>query len=961
MRKSVRAFTCVSLAALAAAHAPAAYAQDRTTDAESDENVIIVTGSSLRNVAPVGSNVQALDRGDLEATGAQTVQQVLRSIPAVVGNNTAAQGGFGSFDGAGTNAPTIHSLGASASNSTLILLNGHRLPVGGVNHVLADPNIVAPLALERVEVLADGASSVYGSDAVAGVINFITRRNVDGIEGSFQAGFGDAYDTLNAGVLFGKTWSTGSALVSYNYSDRSNLVASDRDYTAYDHRPLGGTNQISLNQCQTPVITTGGLDYFSPYSSGLTRANALDQAGKSADCDPRANIDLVPSETRHNVLVSIQQEVGDRLTLTGDAIYSNRVTSRNVQRGTATNLTITNANPFFRAPTGSTATSAVLNFDATGILGQGAHQDGTAETLYFHADADYELSDAWSFNVGTVYGRDTSRVENIGYLCDSCLRLAVTGTTSATVDGVPNTRTQVLTTANAFDPFGGRTSAATLASLVDSRQFTQTLQQITNVYGSINGELFELPGGTVQIAVGAEYIDYAISQDQVSPTNLGPHSSNSRFLHLDYSRDVKSAYAELFVPIIGPEMDIPGVYSFELNVSGRIDEYSDFGSTTNPKIAANWEVIDGLRVRGNWSQSFVAPALTSSGANAFGQTAESSFGLAGNGSFNVPYSLYPTAAQVPGCVASATSCLFNASGGIAGVQVNGGFAGLGPQTGESWSVGFDFAPNFAPGLRLSLTYWNTSLRGGVTAPSTGLVLSSADLASRLQIYPTGATPAQIASLVGTLPQTAPLPTTPVYFTFDFRQGNVVNLDVTGVDFDASYQFDTEAAGTFTLGGSFSTKTRFDGFNGSGGTPFDALGTAGVFTTFQAIKWSGRANLGWELGGLNANLFVNYTGPYTNRGLFGSDLSRNPVQRDALGTPIGGGDPVSSFTTVDLNVSYTFEELAGMGDVTAFVDVSNLFDQDPPFVNANFGGVSGYDGFNASPIGRVVSLGLRAKF
>lgn len=962
MRKITRALTCVSFVALAAASAPAAFAQDNDVDAEDSEDVIIVTGSSLRNVAPVGSNVQALGRDDLEATGAQTVQQVLRSIPAVVGNNTAGQGGFGSFDGAGTNAPTIHSLGASASNSTLILLNGHRLPVGGVNHVLADPNIVAPLALERVEVLADGASSVYGSDAVAGVVNFITRRDVDGVEGNVQVGFGDGYDTLNAGVLFGSTWDSGSVLVSYNYSDRSNLVASARDYTALDHRPLGGTNQISLNQCQSAVMTTGGLDYFAPYSAGLTRANAIDLAGTSADCDARDNYDLVPSETRHNVLISVQQEVGDRLTLTADAIYSNRVTSRNVQTGTATNLTMSNANPFFRAPTGSSATSVVLNFDATGLLGQGAHQDGSAETLYFRGDAEYELTDAWTFNIGGVYGRDTSRVENIGYLCDSCLRLALNGSTTATVDGVSITRTQVLTTANAFDPFGGGTSAATLATLLDSRAFTQTRQDIINVYGSVNGELFELPGGTVQIAVGTEYIKYDVFQDQVSPTNLGPHSSNSRFLHLDYARDVRSAYAELFVPIIGPEMDIPGIYSFELNISGRVDDYSDFGSTTNPKIAANWEVIDGLRLRGNWSQSFVAPALTSTGANAFGQTAESSFGAAGNGSFNVPYALYPDAAQVPGCVSTATSCLFNASGGIAGVQVNGGFAGLTAQTGESWSLGVDFAPNFAPGLRMSLTYWDTSLRGGVTAPSTGLVLSSADLASRLQIYPTGATAQQIAALVGTLPQNAPLPTTPIYFTFDFRQGNVVNLNVTGIDFDASYEVDTDSAGTFRVGGSFSTKTKFDGFNGSGGEVFDALGTGGVFTTFQAIKWSGRANVGWEYGGLDVNAFVNYTGPYTNRGLFGSDLSRNPVVRNALGTPIGGGDPVSAFTTIDLNVSYTFEQIGGLGgDITAYVDVSNLLDEEPPFVNANNGGLSGYDSFNASPIGRVVTLGLRAKF
>jgi outer membrane receptor for ferrienterochelin and colicin len=143
---------------------------------------IIVTGSSLKGVAPVGSNLTTVGRAELESSGAQTVQQVLKSVPSVVGLQSAGQGAMGSADGSGTNAPTIHGLGASASNSTLILMNGHRIPTSGVNHVLADPNIIAPMALERVEVLADGASSVYGSDAVAGVINFITRKKVNGLK-----------------------------------------------------------------------------------------------------------------------------------------------------------------------------------------------------------------------------------------------------------------------------------------------------------------------------------------------------------------------------------------------------------------------------------------------------------------------------------------------------------------------------------------------------------------------------------------------------------------------------------------------------------------------------------------------------------------------------------------------------------------------------------------------------------
>ena len=144
----------------------------------------------------MGSNLITVGRAEIEASGAQTLAQVLRSVPAVtgfgssgagaVGQGGGGAGGFQSFDGAGSYTPTIHGLGASASNGTLILIDGHRLPLSGINHTLADPSVIAPLAIERVEILPDGASAVYGSDAVAGVLNFITRRKYDGFEGNLQ-------------------------------------------------------------------------------------------------------------------------------------------------------------------------------------------------------------------------------------------------------------------------------------------------------------------------------------------------------------------------------------------------------------------------------------------------------------------------------------------------------------------------------------------------------------------------------------------------------------------------------------------------------------------------------------------------------------------------------------------------------------------------------------------------------
>jgi iron complex outermembrane receptor protein len=228
---------------------------------------VVVTGTSIRGAAPVGSALVAVGRQEIEKTSATTVQQILKTVPSIVGQGSAGQGSFGSADNSGTNAPTIHGLGASASNSTLILIDGHRIPLTGINHALTDPNVIAPAAIERVEVLADGASSVYGSDAVAGVINFITRKNFDGLEISGQVGFADKYDTQSANLLWGKRWDDGSALVSYGYSNRSNLLAGDRDFTKADHRPQGGTNLASFN-CGTASVQPAGssLIYAAPYT-----------------------------------------------------------------------------------------------------------------------------------------------------------------------------------------------------------------------------------------------------------------------------------------------------------------------------------------------------------------------------------------------------------------------------------------------------------------------------------------------------------------------------------------------------------------------------------------------------------------------------------------------------------------------------------------------------------------------
>ncbi|UVO53124.1 TonB-dependent receptor domain-containing protein [Sphingomonas sp. SUN039] len=965
----------LSGAAMAQTKPAPAPAADEPAPTEAE---IVVTGSSLKGVAPVGSNLVTVDRGDIENLGANTVQQVLKSVPAIVGLNSPGQGGFGSFDGAGTNAPTIHSLGASASNSTLILLNGHRLPVGGANHVLADPNIVPPMMLERVEVLSDGASSVYGSDAVAGVINFITRRKVDGLELNVQKGFGKQYGTFNAGIVAGKTWDTGSVVFGYAYSNRSNLNAADRSFTAANQVARGGFNFADTN-CTTATIVANGRTYYAPYTAGgasgvpyVSGSVANPIANQNGQCDLRQYWDIIPSEKRHNAMVSIHQDIGDRLRLTGDFIYSSRRNVQNISRGVASGTVYLSGapagasnNPFATAAfaavnAAETAagrgaiTSATVNFSGDTLLGRGAQIIGVDETFYGRLDAEYDISDTWRFNVGGLIGRDKSSVETLGRLNPSGFQLALNGRATAVLNGISTTVSQALTATNAIDVFGGNgTQAGTLATLTDSRIYQVGDQTINNFYAKIDGDLFQLPGGPVKVAIGGEYSSYKINQDTVQPNGLGAASFNSLAYNLNYKRNVKSGYVELYLPVIGPEQNIPGIRKFDLNISGRVDSYSDVGSTTNPKIAANWEIVEGLRVRGNWARSFVAPALTSIGSNAQGRTGES--GFTGGPAVTLPYALFPTAAQIPGCVATATSCSVGGATGINGIQINGGNGNLVPQKGKAWSIGVDLAPVQVPGLRIAVTYWHNELRGGITAPQIALVTNSAALSQYLTVYPTGATAAQIGALTATLPQTGTV-LSPTYFIYSNQQQNVLNLNVSGIDLDASYRIQTENMGKFTLTAGFSRKTQFDQFFGATGATFSVLGVAGYNLTFPSLKYEGRYSVGWDYKGFDANVFVNHTGGYINWG--------NPANAriNTNGLPTGGGDVVKAFVTVDAHLGYTFSDTGPFKSLQIYADANNLFDAAPPFYNTfTLNGAVGYDGTNANPIGRVITLGIRTKF
>ena len=972
------------IASLAGA-APRVLAQPGPTQTSAAEE-IVVTGTSIRGVAPVGSNVITVDRAQIESSGGQTIQEVLSSVPAVTGFGNSAQGavgqggggagGFQSFDGAGSYAPTIHGLGASASNGTLILIDGHRLPLSGINHTLADPTVIAPLSIERVEILPDGASAVYGSDAVAGVLNFITRKNFSGVEGNLQAAFGgDGYSTTNAGIVAGFDTNEGSVMISYNYSTRDALQAGARPFTAADHRTQGGGNFASFNCAPASVSpATGqpgaGLIFAYPYNGAGIVNNAA-----NGFCDFSGLTDLVPEDNRNNLLIKIERPVNENLTLSGDVVYARQRNVTAINRGSVTATVYGpgsvpaggagQINPFFAGPTG--ANTETVRFQADELFGPGAKFTGGADSLFATATAEWRFANDWRANVGATVGRDDSQQRRDGALCASCALLALNGTTNSggnvTTPSVPGTTTPVLslplTTENSLDAWtpaaSNRTASALRAQLLDSTQLQTANQTFRNVSAKFNGPMFNIGGGSARLAAGIEYLAYSMDENVTRERGTGPASTNSLTTFLTFDRDVTSEFVELFLPIVSAANSHKGLRELNMNVSARHDDYSDFGGTTNPRFGIDWSPIDALRVRANYAESFTAPALTSRGG-INGVTAESSFGgllgqtAAGvNANMAIP-NTYPGAIGLPGCTAATPTCLINTAT-VPGVFLAGGNDQLTAQEGETSSIGIDFTPKGLSGLRVSVTYWTAKYKGAITAPQAAFAISSPDLNSLLQLYPGGVPPATLEAASAGLPQTAPLAATS-YFIYSFKQRNAFNLDADGVDADVRYHADM-GIGAMDFGLALSHKLKMDQQFGTGGEVFSVLNTIGINTTFPSNETAARLSVDWQRSAISARLAVNYAGDYLNW----NGSAPFPVIRSPSFAPIGGGQPVDSYATVDLRFAYDFKGPGALSGASVFFDVRDLFDEGLPFVNAPIG----FDPFNANPIGRVLTVGINKKW
>jgi iron complex outermembrane receptor protein len=877
-------------ASLVALTSPA-FAQQATAEAESSESSrdIVVTGTLIRGIAPGGSQTIAVDEEKIEAIGAVNTSDLVANIPQA--------GTFMAYAGIrGTNTtfitvnrPSLRYLGntSSSTNSTLVLVDGHRLPGMGIRQSTMDLDAIATSAVERVDVVTDGGSSTYGSDAVGGVINFITRSRFDGVEVKGSYGFADDYHQINASVIAGHTFGNLSAYVAYDFAKHSDLLGGDRDFS----QNRDWVNNVPAdNACQVGNVraTVGGVT--------TTYALPALTPGLGNRCDNTEFVSLVPEETKHSVMASLVLDTGGPLSFSVKGYYVHReVVSSPGPLSLSTGVTVPDTSPYF-VPLPGAPTSETFFFNLASLFGTHTPAVGILESYGITPSVKWDIGSGWQMNAMFNYGVGdaTFRGNSIN---------------AATI-------TQAAAAGN-FDPvnLANPVNAPVLATARDWFSFGRGKHDMVNARVIFDGPLFELPGGPLRAAIGAEYLKE--TYEGLTGTNTA--AQIAALPNRTAGRNIKSVFGELNVPLLGEDS---GLGALSIAASGRYDHYSDFGGTFNPKIGVNYTPTEWLRLRGNWGTAFQAPGIS----------------LLAEGS--IPNFALLSIAQRP----FINPALPPAAGRTNILAYNGPIVPLRPQTAKTWSLGFDITPP-ASGFSAGLTYYSVDFKDVIGQPQISQPRFYVDFPNNYVTFDEGDAAllayfnelrAQGSTNGDQVFATLGNSMSSVYTIMDARTQNLSRVKTTGLDFYARYRHETgfgdiygDIAGSYIL--------TFDQQPSAGAPVVSTLDT-------DVTRLRMTSTLGTNVGNLRAQVTWNYSQGF-----------------DVVPTVSNLGQThVDDYHLFNLFFQYKVPNESGIGkDLSFTLNVDNLFDQDPPLFR---GSTQTFFGFaNGFTLGRLVRLGVSKRF
>lgn len=862
---------------------------------------IIVTGAQIRHVDPI-SPVAVITRQAMDQRGQPTVADMLQTLPQVFSGVATPASQVTGTDRLGTNdtgatGVNLRGLGATA---TLVLVNGHRMAGSGVTGDFADVSAIPSSAVDHVEVLLDGASALYGSDAVGGVVNIILRRKFDGAEtralGSFTSD-GGAGETQLAHT-FGKSWDSGNVTFSLEYDGRDALHSNQRPYTASaDLRPFGGTDERAF------YAHPGNIVVADPLTGALTPAWAIPTGQNGQALTPssflqgqvnlsnqREGTDVLPQQRRYSAYLSFTQKLSERITFDADVRFTDRTFEYALPQ-TVDIFTVTRANPFFVSPNGTSSEAIAYSFaDELG----GLKVTGSAENWGATGALTADLGHSWELVLSGAYAQEIDRRNQDHHLNTAFLSEALGNTPPDPATGFDPARDGFL------NPFGdgGANSPAVLGFINSGFVHSVDDSQVATFDAKADGTLFTLPGGPWKLAIGGQVRQESFEDDFSSEASA---VTPTRSLTGPFQRLVLAAFGELRAPIVGPDNALPGIERLELSVAGRVEHYPTFGSTANPKLGVLWSPVDGVRVRATWGTSFRAPALTEI------------FQRSDIGPAFVPEGLANRLV----------------------VLLDGGNRSLQPETATSWTAGFDLAPPQAPGLTVSATWFETRFTNQIGTPVLNDIfdaLGNPTFAPFITpVDPNN--PADLAKVTALLNQsTSPdahlFPANAYAFIVDGREVNTGGLLVRGIDLSGGYDWRIGPADRLTASADGTILLDYLQQVTPTAGPNSLLNTGG-----EPVSFKGRASATWTHGPFATTLTLKYVGPY-------HDVT---------------GRPISAWTTADFQLLWRPTTIRALAGGSVALNVLNLADSQPPFFNAPQG--IGYDPANANPLGRVVSVQL----
>jgi iron complex outermembrane receptor protein len=946
---------------------------------------VIVTASTIPTAAEAGP--QPLDiyrRDDLTRLGMRTAVDLVQKLPIATGaaSNDAQPTGLGH---------TELNLRGILAKETLVLVDGRRVAPVGFAGATADLNLIPLGLVDHIDILKDGASAIYGNDAVTGVFNVWLIHKFRGLElytsyGNTNLGASNDQAEVQAYLLTGTGDEKTDIVVYAELYDRAAIFSRDRglssnaDFTRYGGRdlrsgffagrvgsfvlqpgllsPTGGPGQAAL----------GSHPFTTPAASGgtyVSRGN-VDRNSNDFLFNVAALTSAVPAANRQYYYGSFQRDIfGNFLQLFADFRYTHSSWEAMLAPSPFTNdpFGITNAsgvsvplqnpyNPFSRANTTVNGVPFVTGVryraleagprDHKVVANNNAFTAGLRGTL-----KDVEANDlvkTWGYELGFRYNRD-ERSETLSNVVDlAMLRIALLSTDPST----------------SFDVFGrnlngsgiaGRTNRAVLSNIFATTHHhgdTSLTLEDAKAYGDV----WNLRAGPLSVAFGSEHRketanDFADAlsapgQNSGGIFPPGPTKGN---------RDVWSAFWEIRAPITSPQSNFYGCYSLEAGYQERFDEFSDFGSTERPKFFLRWQPFDSsLTLRGTYTEAFHAPTL---------------------------YELFNTEVDSFTIVFDPAT---NQTGQI--TSVSGGNPNLKPEVAYEWTYGAVWSPKFIPGLTLSADWYHIDERNMTGVPDPNLVVEINNNTASFfgfngvplnglfqQLIVRDPVTGQIVSILAT-------------------EQNIARTITEGLDYGASYRFETSRLGrgdfgalTLTVNGTYLSRYEFQ-FN-PGDKPRDRTGSGpgGNFGNLTHHRFY--ASLYYDYNGFEAGMAMHFAGQYND---------------DAAYTNSGEPRKVREWYTFDLSASYTFhfassegrEQVAGhatddgkgfgkdqnvppvstaayadrgwrawLNGMTLTFGVNNVFDADPPFVASAL--ENGFDEGSANVRGRVWYLAVKKRF